>query len=193
MVSCIVLSAGESRRFGSPKALAQVRQQPIIDTLCKRLKQSQIAETIIVLGAHKVLIEPYLLKHTGIRVVYNNCYKFGQTSSFQTGLQSVSTHSTGCMLLPVDCPFMTVDTLNQIVNDFLKSPQKILLPSYKCRKGHPPVFPAFLYNEILMLDHNTGLNVFIHEHQTRSRVVEYEDPGIVQTFNTPEELAQYKN
>lgn len=187
MISCILLSAGESLRFGSPKALASLKGQTVIEYICQKLKNSQIAETIIVLGAHKELIEPYLLKHKDIRVVYNNHYKFGQSSSFKCGVETASADAKGFMLLPVDCPFILTETLDRIMAQFECDPQSLLIPSFKRRKGHPPIFPQWLRSEILNMENTLGMNSLIDAHQNKTNIVDFDDPGIVQTFNTPEE------
>ena len=100
MISCILLTAGESKRFGSPKALADIGQNKAIQLLQQKLLQSIVDEIIIVTGASESLIKPYVLNHSKVRLVHNKDYKFGQTSSFQTGLSIVDKNSFGFMLLP---------------------------------------------------------------------------------------------
>src|SRR3990167_701833 len=106
MISCIVLSAGQNSRFGSPKALAKFKGRTVIEHLQIVLIASDLDEIIIVLGAFVNDIKPYLLKHKKIKVVYNKDYNLGQTSSFQTGLKVMDQQSQGVMLLPVDFPLV---------------------------------------------------------------------------------------
>ncbi len=51
MVTCILLSAGSSQRFGSPKALAELYDETVLEHLQKMLLATQVGEIIIVLGA----------------------------------------------------------------------------------------------------------------------------------------------
>ena len=74
MISCILLTAGESQRFGSPKALAQIHQTKAIEVLQEKLIQSLVAEIIIVTGAYENLIKPYVFNHSKVRVVHNKDY-----------------------------------------------------------------------------------------------------------------------
>ena len=69
MISCILLSAGYSSRFGSPKALAKLNGQTIIEQLQKILVASILDEIIVVLGAFAEDIKSYLLKHKKIKLV----------------------------------------------------------------------------------------------------------------------------
>ncbi len=186
MISCILLTAGESKRFGSPKALADIQNQKTIQVLQEKLIQSLIDEIIIVTGAFENLINPYVLNHSKVRVVHNKDYKLGQTSSFQTGLNIVDKNSKGIMLLPIDCPFILTTSIDTLICYFRKHVHDILIPSYQEKKGHPPILNAKLKNEILNLPPNKGLNSLIKLYQTK--VLEINDPGIIQSFNTKEEL-----
>ena len=186
MISCILLTAGESQRFGSPKALAQIHQSTAIEILQEKLVQSLVTEIIIVTGAHENLIKPYVFNHSKVSVVYNKDYKFGQTSSFQKGIGAANNNSNGLMLLPVDCPFVSTQSINQLLETFLQEKPVILIPSFKGKRGHPPIFNNDLKETILKLDVHQGLNDFMREQKIQT--LEIADPGLVQTFNTEEEL-----
>lgn len=190
MISCIVLSAGLSSRFQSPKALASIAHTPAIVYLLKNLCASQVSEIVVVLGASNDLISPIIFKHKLIQVVYNNDYKFGQTSSVQTGLKKLTHPSVGFMILPVDCPFIQTKTVNTLIAYFLRNKPDILIPKYQNFKGHPPIFKNELGNEILKLDPSKGLNTITQNPIHRLETLDLDDPGITQTFNTPEELEQ---
>lgn len=188
MISCVLLSAGLSSRFGSPKPLALVQKEPIIVRTQNMLISSQIGEIIIVLGAHVDEIKPLILNHKRIRAVYNKDYNFGQTSSFQAGINEASPDSQGFMLLPVDYPLIESLTIDRLIEEFLKSSPSILVPTYDGIKGHPPVFSSALKEEILNLQRDKGINSIIHRHDQDTKFLEVTDSSVLKTFNTIEEL-----
>ena len=188
MITCILLSAGLSQRFGSPKALAQLNNKPIIEHLQHMLLETRTDEIIVVLGAYAEQIKPYLLNHKHVKFVYNKDYNFGQTSSFKAGLRAISDDVQGILLLPVDHPLIRPQTVDQIIECFLNDPSKIVLPAFEGRKGHPPLFPASLKREFLALDDQIGLNTIAHAHQKETVIFPVEDPGVTKSFNTPSEL-----
>ena len=193
MTSGILLSAGLSSRFGSPKALAQIRTTPAIVFLLEKLINSPLTEIIVVLGAEHQQIEPCLFKHTKIKVVYNKDYKFGQTSSVRAGLKCVSKTTSGFLVLPVDCPFIKATTVESMIARFEKiKPASILIPTHKYHRGHPPTFDICFKDEILALNLSLGINEILRAHPGSIETIELDDPGITQTFNTPDELAQIK-
>lgn len=188
MISCILLCAGLSERFSSIKALAHIGPERIIERVQKTLLNSNAAEIIIVLGAHKEKIEPFISKNPKLKTVFNENYLLGQTSSFHKGLSALSKNSLGTMLLPVDCPFVTESTINSLINQFSEKQPSILIPTFNGRKGHPPIFHKKLIHEIQSLETDKGLNTVIQRHQKDELLTAVNDSGVVDTFNTPQEL-----
>jgi CTP:molybdopterin cytidylyltransferase MocA len=192
MISAMILSAGLSQRFGSPKALADIHGTTAIECLQKNLLKSNVSEVIIVLGHEAKRIEPHLLKHTQIKFVYNKDYNFGQTSSFQTGLKELHADSQGVFLCPVDTPFIKPETFNQLIQVLNKSSSSIMIPRYKNKKGHPPLFSVRWKEAILKLSFDDGLNTIAIKHPNDVVYVDTDDPGVVYTFNTQEEWKKLK-
>ena len=186
MITCILLSAGLSSRFGSPKALAKFKGRTVIEHLQKTLLKTQAAEIIVVLGANAQQIQPFILKHTRIRFVYNKDYNLGQTSSFKAGLQNVSSAAEGIMLLPVDYPLIKKETFEELIKYFLEGKLVILVPTHEGRKGHPPLFSSLLKKEFFRLKDSLGINTVIQNHP-ETVLFPVSDHGVIQTFNTKEE------
>ena len=69
MISCILLSAGFSSRFGSPKALAKRNGETVIEHIQRSLLNTLIEEIIIVLGNKADKIEPFVLNHKRVKFV----------------------------------------------------------------------------------------------------------------------------
>ncbi len=192
MIAGILLSAGSSQRFGSPKALAKLNGETVIGRLQDMLVTTQVDEIIVVLGAHAERIKPYLLDHTKVKSVYNKDHNFGQTSSFKAGLQNVSDVIEGVFLLPVDHPFIRRETLDALIRHFRDHSPLAVLPSFNGQKGHPPLFSASLKEEFLSLDHESGLNTVARAHQSETVILPVQDPGVIKSFNTQEEFAEIK-
>jgi len=190
MISCVLLSAGESQRFGSPKALAKTSRRTAIEDLQNTLLGSIADEVIVVLGAYFDAVKPHVFNHKKVRVVYNKNYKLGQTSSFQTGLSAVGNETRAVLLVPVDCPLILTSTVDVLIRHFKQNNPAILIPAYQSKRGHPPVFNASLKAEILALSPSKGVNSLFAVHAPQT--LEINDPGIVQTFNTPAELEAIK-
>ena len=192
MITCVLLSAGLSQRFGSPKALAKLNDGTVVEHLQKMLAETQVCEIIVVLGAHADQIKPHILDHKKVRSVYNKDYNFGQTSSFKAGLEDVSDNTRGVLLLPVDYPIICADTIDLLIRNFLDNHPPILIPTFEGHKGHPPLFSIDLRKEILALDNEIGLNTIARAHQAETTVLPVEDVGVISAFNTLDEFERIK-
>jgi CTP:molybdopterin cytidylyltransferase MocA len=190
MITGILLTGGFSRRFGSPKALARLRGQTVIENLQHMLLATDMDELIIVTGADAAKIQPFVLKHKHIKVVYNKHYNFGQTASFQCGLKNIDERTRAALLLPVDFPLIRGETVNALIRTYRRARPLILIPAFAQRKGHPPVFDMRLKNDFLGLDHTEGINTVGHRFHEETCLLPVTDPGVLQTFNTPEEFAR---
>lgn len=186
MITCVLLSAGLSERFGSPKALARLRDTTVIGHVQSTLLQSSCDKIVVVLGAYARQIQPSIFIHSRIRVVYNNQYNFGQTSSVQAGWIEADKATTGILFLPVDCPLVQPSSIDLIIEHFKNEAPDILIPAYRNKKGHPPIFNQCLKSKALDIPMNLGLNSLFAGHPPQT--IEIDDPGIVKSFNTPEEF-----
>ena len=190
MITCILLSAGKSERFGAPKALACLAGSTVIQHVQNTLLQSSCDQIIVVLGAHAPQIQPSIFIHSRIRVVYNKSYYLGQTSSVQAGWREADHLSEGIMFLPVDCPLVQASSIDKVIDHFKKTGPDILIPSYQNKKGHPPIFHQRLKSKIINLSMDMGLNSLFADHPPQT--IEIDDQGIIKSFNTPQELEAIK-
>ena len=191
MISGILISAGYSSRFGSPKAIAKLcNGKTVIAHLQQSVISSKIDELIIVLGAESEKITPFILPHPKTQIVYNQDYHLGQTVSFQTGLKHVSPQAQGIFLFPIDCPLIKTETINNII-DFVKMHSKdylAIIPTYEHKNGHPPLLSAELREELLSLKNTVGINTVFHANLKQTKFLPTEDPGILLHFNTQAEF-----
>ncbi len=186
MITCLLLSGGESRRFGSPKATADIAGTPNIVQLQERLISTRINEIIVVTGYHHTEIDPLILNHKKVRSVHNKDHNLGQSSSVKAGIRQADSSTEGFMIYPVDFPLIKVQTINLIIDNFCEMPDKILIPTYDRKKGHPPILPSHFKIDILDLPADVGLNSLQHKYGYRE--VQTQDPAVLASFNTPEEL-----
>src|SRR6185369_15795557 len=89
-VAAIVLSAGESRRMGFPKALLPIGQQTFLSRVIETLSASRIDDVFVVLGSqHERILAAVDVRPA--RVVLNPDWTQGQLSSLLAGLRAATT------------------------------------------------------------------------------------------------------
>jgi len=188
MVTCIVLAAGESKRFGSPKPLADLNGTPAISVICTTLLNSRVDRILVVLGHEADRVHTALPAHERIHSVTNKEYTRGMTSSFQAALTTRAGKDTDLMLLPVDMPFVKTATIDLVCRTFKEQGPMILVPTYNDRSGHPPVFAASLTDNFALLRDKEPLSSVQHRFKDRIVRLPVDDPGVIRTYSTPAEL-----
>lgn len=190
MISCILLAAGASSRFGSPKPLAHAGGATVIEHIQRTLLSTKTTEIIVVLGAEADVISSRIIPDRRIRCVVNHAFALGQTHSFKTGLSYLSADAAGIMLLPVDVPAVKKETLDLLIDAFLEKNPPIALPTYRGRNGHPPIFSADLLEELRNLQNEDPIFSVQRRHEQDILKIPVEDEGVVLSFNTPEEFKE---
>jgi CTP:molybdopterin cytidylyltransferase MocA len=88
MLAAVILAAGESRRMGEPKALADFHGRTFLQRLLDATRHPRIGLTRVVLGARAAEIRAALNLDPGI-VVENPDWRLGQLSSIQAAIRSL--------------------------------------------------------------------------------------------------------
>src|SRR5262245_11375230 len=190
LIAAIVLSAGKSERMGRPKALLEFRGKTFLDHILAAISQSPIGHIAVVTGHHREAIE----KAAALPgAVFNANYAQGMITSVQTGIRALPKTVSGAALFLVDHPLIRPATIRQLVDHL--EPGSIALPVHAGRRGHPVLFAVELFDEILSLTVNEGLNVVVRRDARRIIEVRVDDPGVLRDVDTPEEfealLAEY--
>ncbi len=88
LTATVILTAGESSRFGSPKQAALVNSRPVLTALLERLAAHAPQSRVVVLGAQADLLGG-LVPSGEWSIVVNKGWASGVGSSVRTGLASV--------------------------------------------------------------------------------------------------------
>jgi len=164
--AAVVLAAGKSDRMGKNKLLLKLGGKRMIDHVLDALEASKVDEIIVVLGYKPwevmKVVEPRL---NHVRIVVNERYEKGMTSSFKIGLKQVERVDAALLVLGdqliLDPKFITVMIERMERN---RGKALIISPIHKGKKGHPFLLSKELFDEILSLKENEVIRDVIHRH-----------------------------
>jgi molybdenum cofactor cytidylyltransferase len=187
MLAAVILSGGESRRMGSPKALLPYQGRPFLQHLVDITQHPKIGARRIVLGAdaeeiaRSVRLDP-------AEVVVNAAWEKGQLSSIQAAVRSLPPDTDGMLLCLVDHPLVSADLVGQLIEKFYASRAPIVVPAYEGRRGHPVIFSAALYDELLAAPLEVGARAVVRAHSGEIAAVPTSEQGVILNLNDPEAL-----
>jgi CTP:molybdopterin cytidylyltransferase MocA len=197
MLAAVILAAGASRRMGRPKALLPVPTNEItpgkitfLDHLMTVARHPRIGATRVVLGASAEKIRSAVSLDSSV-VVINPNWEQGQLTSIHAALSSLPAGSVdGMMLFLVDHPLISQKLVATLVEAFYAHQSPIVLPTFRGRRGHPVIFAARLFPELLAAPAETGARAVVWAHAAEVLQVPTEEKGVILNLNDPRALAQ---
>jgi molybdenum cofactor cytidylyltransferase len=188
MTAAIVLAAGLSRRMGRFKLTLAWRDRTVIGQVAATLQAAAIGEIVVVTG-HRADEVAAALAGTTARMVHNPDYAAGEmSSSIRTGLRALGAEVDGTLLCLGDQPQMEAGTVRAVLAaGAAEDWQKIVVPSYRMRAGHPILLPGWLWPEIL--DCTGTLRDVMAAHRARTHFLVVDTPTILADLDTPEDYA----
>jgi molybdenum cofactor cytidylyltransferase len=190
MLAAAILAAGESRRMGQPKALVDLQGSTFVEHLISATRHPRIGLTQIVLGANAEAIRAKLAC-VSATIIVNPDWPKGQLSSIQAAIRNLPQGVTeGLIVCPVDHPLVPADLVAQLIGEFDETGKLVVLPKYHGRRGHPVIFRAALYDELLAAPADVGARRVVWDHAKEVAEVNTEEEGVILNLNNPETVSK---
>src|SRR5271157_3557026 len=118
MIVGIILSAGESKRMGTPKQLLPWGKTTILQQVIDNATASRLGTILLVLGSRADDIADKITLSSKIRIVLNRDFKDGMSSSVKCGINNAPVEAEAYMLLLGDQPFVVPDIINNLIDSY---------------------------------------------------------------------------
>jgi len=187
MISVLILAAGQSRRMGQPKMLLPWGNLTIIEHVVRTFLNAGLQEVLVVTGGAREQVEKILAPYP-VQQVPNPDYARGEMlSSLQRGLSAMRKNAQAALIGLGDQPQVQESSVRLICEAYLESPARLVVPSFRMRRGHPWLVARPLWNEILALRSPASPRDFLNEHAAEIRYVNLDTPTILADLDTPED------
>ena len=123
MIAAVVLAAGASSRFGSPK------QRLLLEPVLERVRSSSVDEVLVVLGAHEV--------ETSARTVRCNDWERGLGASLRCGLAALTPEFEGAVVVLADGPDLHPAAIDRVITAWREYRDPVVAASYGGQRLHP--------------------------------------------------------
>jgi molybdenum cofactor cytidylyltransferase len=210
----LLLGAGGSERFGSEKLLALLPTgERLLDRALRVHLQSHICPLVLVvspnlrkaitgntdifsssglaLGKKVDQWYSFSCRWGGGRLVTNEGFKKGMSSSIHQGLTCLTDEEKACGVLIslADLPLLTSQTINLLISEFLKEQTGMLVPVFNGTTGHPVIVHVDRFkDEINQIAGDAGLRVLIHKFPEAVRKIPWHNDSVTRDIDTSGDL-----
>jgi molybdenum cofactor cytidylyltransferase len=181
----VVLAAGGSSRFGSPKQLVRVHGHALLHRAVANAVEVAGRSVTVVLGAHAAELAP-LLKHSTASVIVNREWQEGIASSIRAAVARLPPSCDGVLLTLADQAAVTVDDLARLIAAWRGDPRRIAAARYDATTGVPAIFPRADFSDLAALRGDRGARDLLRRHSDRTIAVALANASI--DIDTPEDL-----
>ena len=154
-IYAIILAAGESSRFGSPKQLADWQENNLLQHSINITKSLFDKNIIVVLGANAGLIQSRL-NESEITIETNNDWQLGISSSIRAGIKALPEDTEAVMILLCDQPLLEKSSLKKLIDLWQQRSGSIVASEYQDKPGVPAIFPAAFFSQLKSLQGDKG-------------------------------------
>jgi molybdenum cofactor cytidylyltransferase len=154
-IAAVILAAGESSRFGSPKQLLDWHGRPLIWHVAQRAVQAGLSPVIVVCGAQIDQIQQ-ALNGLPVTVIYNPDWQLGQGTSVRVGTGAVPAQNGGILFLLADQPQIPVTLLRKLVAEHAQALHPITAPLVDGQRANPVLFDQVTFSDLQNLSGEKG-------------------------------------
>jgi molybdenum cofactor cytidylyltransferase len=196
-LTTVVLAAGLSRRMGAEnKLLLPFGKATILETTLANITAADMGETLVVVGHESAEIRAVLSQNApfftqNIKILTNNHYEKGMTTSIQTGIAAAGQESRGYMICLSDMPFIGSSDYQFLRNTFFDilatDPQAIVQPTFEGKRGNPTILSRFYQKDILDLTFTEGCKPIVQANAAHVYLVEMPTDAVLRDIDFMEE------
>ena len=148
-IAAVVLAAGASRRLGSPKQLAMLGDETLLERAVRRAREAGCSPVIVVLGAEHQRVLAGCRLGDAVPVIHDK-WEQGMGSSIRLGVRACE-GAAGVVVMTCDQPAVTVEHLQALMRG-----SDAKASSYAGRNGVPAFFPERYLGELRELSGDVG-------------------------------------
>ena len=189
-IGLIILAAGASTRMGTPKQLLLYQGCSFIRHITEVAIASVCQPITVVLGANAERIKSEL-NQLPVQIVENQQWEEGMSSSIRVGIEALlamNPHLEAVAIALCDQPFVSPQTLNQLVEAYHFTGKPIIASEYAGTLGVPALFSRTLFSELMTLKSTEGAKQVIRKHIHEVYSVPFPEGAI--DIDTPNDYEQ---
>jgi molybdenum cofactor cytidylyltransferase len=154
-VAGIILAAGGASRFGRPKQLLALEEEPFVRRVARTALEAGLSPVVVVTGAWAEDVAE-AVSDVVVRIANNPEWQTGLGSSVRTGVRALPVESGAAVFLLADQPQIPSTLIKALLAEHARTLAPIIAPLVNGRRGNPACFDRVTFPELLALTGDTG-------------------------------------
>ena len=167
-LGCVVMAAGNARRFGENKLAAALRGRSLILRALEAVPAEQFEKVVVVTQYPEVM---RLAGEFRFAAVHNPHPDWGISHTIALGLTEVR-DCDGVLFCVSDQPLLRRESVERLVELWRAHPEKIAALGHSGVRGNPCLFPARFFPELMALREDHGGSTVIRRHEEELLLLE---------------------
>jgi len=189
-VAGIILAAGESSRFGKPKAFLDWFGEPFIRVVTRTAILAGLSPVVVVGGAEIEAIQTTLVD-LPVFTIHNPNWQEGMSSSLRWAIQVLPENVNGGIFFLVDQPQIPVELIKSMIEKHTLTQADYVAPIVNGSQGNPVLFDRRTFPELIKIKGDRGgRSVF---HLFTPAYVQWDDKRILLDVDLPEDYPMLVN
>lgn len=130
-------------------------------------------EVIVVVGHEGAAVQA-ALDGLDVRVVENREWEEGIGSSLRAGISAAAVNAEAAMIVLGDQPGVEARVIASLMNAHAEGRRAIVVPSFRGERGHPVIFAASVFPELMAVRGDRGARNVIASDRSRVTVVDFD-------------------
>jgi len=184
-LGCVVMAAGNARRFGENKLAAEYQGRSLIRRTLEAVPPEEFEQVVVVTQYPELLALAEKFHFTAQR---NEHPDWGISHTISLGLARLE-DLDGAMFLVSDQPLLRRESVKALAELWRSRPDKLAALAHGGVRGNPCVFPARYFPELKALREDHGGNTVIRRHEEDLILLEVPRDELTDV-DTPEALEE---
>jgi len=191
MICAVVLAAGRSERMGTQKLLLPLGGKPLIARVVDEISHSHVEHVFVVIGRAGERLRAALTDKS-VHLVENPDDASDMLGSVRCGLRALPTDCEAVLAVLGDQPGITRRLVDELIRRFRASESRIIVPTCNGHRGHPVLFSARYFEELLNGYNGDGLRGFLDAHTAEVSSVALPNSDGLEDMDTPADYQRQK-
>jgi len=174
--AAIILAAGSSERFGSPKQLVDLNGRPLLEHIVTDALAWPVDTVVVVIGAFADEILDAIDFQDAV-VAINEDWSEGLSSSLRVGLDVLTRDPKWDQTFVAlgDQPQIPPAVPSELIAAAEETQRPAVVPLYRYARGHPVLFDRSLWSRLMTLSGDAGASPLLTTHPEFVEEVRFSD------------------